>query len=162
MVTLREVREEDRQLLWNLNQKYLYEMTQYYHNEMDEEGNIICGYFERYFTDPERKAFLIESGGIVSGFAFIHPYSLIKGNPDHTMAEFTVFPAYRGKHIGEAAVREIFSMFPGRWEIKYHERNLPAKTFWNRMTEAYHPSHVSYSDQETVLVFNTEQKENQL
>ena len=30
MIRLQAVRKEDRDLLWNINQKYLYEMTIYY------------------------------------------------------------------------------------------------------------------------------------
>ena len=29
MIRLQEVKAEDRKLLWNINQKYLYEMTKY-------------------------------------------------------------------------------------------------------------------------------------
>ena len=35
MIELRKVRLEDRELLWNINQKYLYEMTAFYDDEMD-------------------------------------------------------------------------------------------------------------------------------
>ena len=30
MITLQAVQEKDRELLWNINQKYLYEMTNFY------------------------------------------------------------------------------------------------------------------------------------
>ena len=63
------VKEKDRELLWNINQKYLYEMTNFYDDPMDENGNHHYGYFEDCFTDP-----------------------------DYTMAEFTIFPAYRRNH----------------------------------------------------------------
>ena len=39
MIRLQVVREEDRDLLWNINQKYLYEMTMYYPDPMDANGN---------------------------------------------------------------------------------------------------------------------------
>ena len=53
------VRPEDRELLWNINQKYLYEMTNYYDDEMDARGNLHYGFFDAYFTDPERRAFFL-------------------------------------------------------------------------------------------------------
>ena len=39
MVRLVTAIEKDRDLLWNINQKYLYEMTNYYDDTMDEHGN---------------------------------------------------------------------------------------------------------------------------
>ena len=52
MIALRRVRPEDRDLLWNVNQKYLYEMTNFYDDPMDKAGNYHYGHFEEYFTDP--------------------------------------------------------------------------------------------------------------
>ena len=37
MIHLKTVQPDQRQLLWNINQKYLYEMTNYYDDPMDEE-----------------------------------------------------------------------------------------------------------------------------
>jgi hypothetical protein len=54
MITLQKVQEKDRELIWNINQKYLYEMTSFYDDPMDENGNSHYGYFDEYFTDPRR------------------------------------------------------------------------------------------------------------
>ena len=56
MTELVRVRPEDRELLWNINQKYLYEMTNFYDDPMDEAGNLHYGHFEEYFRDPDRRA----------------------------------------------------------------------------------------------------------
>ena len=52
MIILRPVKPEERELLWNINQKYLYEMTFYYPDELDDQGNLHYGYFDEYFKDP--------------------------------------------------------------------------------------------------------------
>ncbi|MBR4613524.1 MAG: hypothetical protein IKO40_12510 [Kiritimatiellae bacterium] len=51
MILLQPVQPTDRDLLWNINQKYLYEMTMFYPDEMDEAGNLHYGHFKEYFTD---------------------------------------------------------------------------------------------------------------
>ena len=73
MIRLQEVKAEDRKLLWNINQKYLYEMTKYYPDNMDEQGNYHYGYFDAYFTDAERKAFFIYDDEIMVGFVMLNP-----------------------------------------------------------------------------------------
>ena len=40
MIILQKVEGKDRDLLWNINQKYLYEMTNYYDDPMDENGGF--------------------------------------------------------------------------------------------------------------------------
>ena len=59
MIQLVHASPENRDLLWNIHQKYLYEMTNYYDNEMDDQGNYPYKYFNAYFEEPERKALLI-------------------------------------------------------------------------------------------------------
>lgn len=155
MVRLADVSSEHRELLWNLHQKYLYEMTNYYDDEMDEKGNYHYGYFDAYFTENARKALLLYSDQALVGFAMINPYSYLSGNPDHVLAEFTVFPMYRRRQLGRAAAELIFRTYPGSWEVKYNEKNAGAKALWNQVTAPYHPARRRYSAVETVLAFST-------
>jgi len=92
MLSLQTVQAKDRDLLWNINQKYLYEMTCFYDDPMDESGNYHYGHFDEYFTDPRRVAYFIYNDNVLVGFAMLCPYSNICQNPDYTMAEFTIFP----------------------------------------------------------------------
>ena len=159
MIELKQVTCKDRELLYNLHQKYLYEMTNYYDHDIDENGNIHYGYFEQYFTDPKRTALLIYKDVTLAGYAMLHPYSYINETPDHVMAEFTIFPRYRRQHIAKEAASLIFKTYPGKWEVKYNEKNLPAKHLWNSVTAAYHPEKYRYSDFETILLFSARDKE---
>ena len=152
---LRAVRQEDRELLWNINQKYLYEMTNYYDNEMDPQGNLSYGYFDAYFTDPKRQAFFLYEGEALVGFALIHPYAGVEKETDHVLAEFTVFPAYRRRHLAQKAAETIFSRFPGGWEVKYNEKNAAAKALWTKVTKRYDPKKIPLNGEETVLSFRS-------
>lgn len=150
------VRPKDRELLWNINQKYLYEMTNFYDDKMDAMGNLNYGYFDAYFSDPKRKAFfLYNDEKELVGFAMIHPYSNLKEKPDHVLAEFTVFPMYRRKHLAKTAAEMIFEQFKGHWEVKYNEKNLAAKTLWSKVTEKYGPEATRINAAETVLSFTS-------
>ena len=153
MIKLLEAKSEHRRLLWNIHQKYLYEMTRYYDNEMDENGDYQYGYFDAYFTEAARKAFLIYDDQALAGFAMVNPYSYIGGKPDYVMAEFTIFPAFRKKGTGMKAAGQIFESLKGKWELKYNEKNAVAKAFWNKITACYAPEKHRYSETEIVLVF---------
>ncbi len=153
MIELRKVQEKDRDLLWNINQKYLYEMTNFYDDPMDENGNYHYGHFDDYFTDPKRMAYFICNENILIGFAFLCPYSNIGQKPDYTMAEFTIFPAYRRKHYALEAAETILAKHPGRWEIKYHEKNPGGKKLWNTLASPFKPEVHYLNDEETVLSF---------
>ena len=153
MITLQAVQEKDRELFWNINQKYLYEMTNFYDDPMDENGNYHYGHFDEYFTDPRRTAYFIYNDDALIGFAFLCPYSNIGQEPDYTMAEFTIFPAYRRKHYALDAARMILTDHPGKWEIKYNEKNPAGKRLWNIAAAPYEPEVQHLNEEETVLVF---------
>ena len=153
MIKLVPVKKEEKELFRNINQKYLYEMTSFYPDEMDEEGNLHYGYFDEYFVDPKRKAFFLYNDDKMVGFAMINPYSVIDGNPDYTMAEFTIFPSYRRKGYARQAAHLILSTHRGKWEIKYNEKNNAAKGLWTQITAPFGPKVYHLNDEETVFAF---------
>ena len=153
MITLVPVQPQQQEQLWNINQKYLYEMTAFYPDEMDENGVLHYGYFEEYFVDPARHAFFIYNDDTMVGFVMIHPYSVLGHDPDYTMAEFTIFPSYRRRHFAIEAARLVLSTYRGKWEIKYNEKNIPAKTLWATVTAPYHPHVHHLNEYETVFEF---------
>ncbi len=153
MIELIDIKPEDRERFWNIHQKYLYEMTNYYDDEMDEAGNYHYGYFDSYFTDTQRKAQFIYFNKQLAGFVMINPYSYLDEKPDYVMAEFTVFPVYRRKHIAKQAVEIIFSQHKGSWEVKYNEANISAMKLWNKVCEKYSPRKIHLNELETVLSF---------
>ena len=154
MIELKKVQPEAKELLWNVHQKYLYEMTNYYDDEMDEKGNYHYGYFDAYFSESERIALFIYNDETFVGFAMLNPYSYIGKQPDHVLAEFTIFPMYRKKHIGKEAAKHILETFGGNWEIKYNENNEGAAALWTKITEPHHPVKYRHSNDEMVLAFS--------
>ncbi len=156
MIRLVTVLKKDRELLWNINQKYLHEMTNYYDDPMDEKGNYRYGHFDEYFSDTKRIAYLLYDENTLIGFAMLNPYSCVGRNPDYTMAEFTIFPAYRRKHLAFDVVNALLEKHPGQWEIKYNEKNLAAKHLWSKVAASYSPEVFHLNDEETVLLFTKE------
>lgn len=156
MITLKPVEQADRTRLWNVFQKYYYEMSPYYDLRMDPSGCYEYRYFDSYFKENGRAAYFIYDGEAFIGFSMINDYSCLGDRIDHAVAEFTVFPRYRRGHRAEEAARSIFRLHPGRWEIKFSDRNLPAAAFWRKITEQYTPQETPLGGNETVLSFTTE------
>ena len=153
MIVLQEAQAADREKLWSIFQKYFYEMSAYYDMDMDAHGNYPYKYFDSYFEDGERTALFIHHDEILIGFAMINDHSCLGNSVDHAMAEFTIFPKYRERHLGMEAIRKIFAQYRGRWEIKYSNENKPARMFWTRTTREYRPVLSSHEGTESVLSF---------
>ncbi len=153
MVSLRQVVADDKMLLFNLLQKMLCEMTNYYDNDIDGEGNYEYPFFDCYFSEPDRKAFLVLYDERIAGFLMVNPYSYIGQNPDYVLAECFILPKFRKKHIARDAVGLLFRMFPGHWEVKYNTRNVPAARLWNQIAQPYCPHLSPVAEHEEVLSF---------
>ena len=158
MITLKQAQPRDQELLWNLLQKYLYEMTAYYPDKMEPDGTYPYRYFDAYFTEPERRSYLIYEDTELVGFAMTNPYPYITEQTEHVIAEFTIFPSFRGRHLALRAAQKILDDCPGNWEIKFHGSNTGARRLWETLTAPYHPT-VHLMGDETVLEFSNRQKE---
>ena len=84
----------------------------------------------------------------------ICPYTVTGRKPDYTMAEFTIFPSFRRKHLAIDAAKLILAEHKGKWEIKYNEKNEKAKKLWNAIAMPYEPERIYLNEEETVLSFN--------
>ena len=153
MIRLKLVEQADKTVLWNLLQKYFYEMSACYDLEMDSAGNYAYSYFDAYFEDANRSAYFITDNNALIGFVMINDHSYIHDTIDYAIAEFTIFPKYRRKRYAEEAVRRIFQERRGKWELKFSGHNLPASAFWMKTTAPYRPSVSSFGDTEKVLSF---------
>ncbi|MDO4547750.1 MAG: GNAT family N-acetyltransferase [Clostridia bacterium] len=145
-----------KERFWNIHQKYLYEMTQFYDDKMDEEGNYHYGHFDSYFeNDPDRKALYMVSDRNIVGFALINRYSHVGNDIDYAMAEFTIFPVYRKNNYGSESVKRIFSVYSGKWEIKYNLKNYKAVRFWTKATREFMPEVINLNEDEQIICFST-------
>ena len=153
MIRLKSAERTDKNRLWNIFQKYLYEMSAYYDMEMDFSGNYEYRYFDTYFEENGRAAYFVFDGNTLIGFVMINDYSCINDKIDYSIAEFTIFPKYRRKHCAEVAMRQIFREHQGKWEIKFSNQNLSARAFWLKVTKRYTPQVSPIGEAETVLSF---------
>lgn len=155
MVNLKQITIEEKTKAYNLNQKYLYEMTNYYDNEFDSNGNIDYGYFDLYFTDSSRIPYFIYNDNTLVGFIFLNKYSHLGMDLTWGIAEATIFPMYRRNHYMADAVKIITDKYPGLYEVKYNMKNLKAKALWEGISSNYPNTHHQISECEMVIRFTT-------
>ncbi|WP_127529844.1 GNAT family N-acetyltransferase [Paenibacillus kobensis] len=80
--------------------------------------------------------YLIKADGLPAGLAFVAtaPYMPCPDDIDYYLNEFFLLRHYRGKGVGEEALRQLFSQHPGHWEIHTNktDRNSRAQGFYRR------------------------------
>ena len=130
-IELQPVSQEEKHILGNLLEKYLYEFSQYELMTFNEEGLFDYNYLDYYWTEKGRAAYFIRVDGKLAGFVMVYRHAECKARPaDWSVAEFFVAYPYRRKGAGSAAMAEIFSRYKGNWQIMYHPKNVTSAAFW--------------------------------
>lgn len=128
----------DRTRLENLLEKYNYEFSQYDKTRFDADGLFGYEWLPTYFEgNDDRAAYLIYADENLAGFALINRIAECGRPLDWAIAEFFVAYPFRRSGVGSAAMEQIFARHSGRWQIKYHSKNLPSVAFWNGIARRY-------------------------
>jgi predicted acetyltransferase len=121
-----EALDDDRTVIRRLLQLYHYDFSEFDGSDVNSHGEYLHRYFDEYWTDSDRKAFLFRVEGAVAGFALV-----FTGEP-RDIAEFFVMRKYRGRGVGARAAASLFGQFPGHWTVRQQRTNPGATAFWRK------------------------------
>ena len=130
--------EEERAVLENLAQLYVYDFSELLHLDVGESGRFADMALAPYWLDDWRHPFLLRVGDKLAGFALIAERSKVTGERGvFDMTELFVMRRFRRQGVGLAAAFAAFDLFKGRWEVRQREENAAATTFWRRAIGDY-------------------------
>ena len=143
----------DRNALFRLLQYSLYEESATDGNEMDADALYDYPWFDLYFTEDSRHAYLIREEGtdMLLGFAMVKNRE--EGRTGYKIAEFMVLPKYRRNGVGRQAAIACFDRFRGEWEVSPALGSESAYRFWERTIAAYTDGHFQWRPKERYFTF---------
>ncbi|HUC13795.1 MAG TPA: GNAT family N-acetyltransferase, partial [Acidimicrobiales bacterium] len=121
-----EATQEERTVVRRLLQLYRYDFSEFDGGDVDPHGEYFHRYFDAYWTDSDRKAFLFRVDGAWAGLALV-----FTGEP-RDIAEFFVMRKYRRRGVGGRAAASLFQRFPGSWTVRQKLTNPVATAFWRK------------------------------
>ena len=152
-LNLEPVGAEEADRLGRYLQMYLYELSGVYGDGMDETGRFPYPYLALYFTEPERHPYFFRAADKIVGFAMVNRHPVLPEPVDFCLAEFTIFPAYRGRGYALAAVQALTEDHPGRWQLKYSPANTVGAALWEAVAGLYGGRVTSLESGERALCF---------
>lgn len=136
MITIVPAITDQKPLVANLIQLYLYDMTESMAFPVGVNGRFEYAFLDRFWRFP----YLIMSDEEIAGFALvIDECPLTACAQCFFMAEFFVLKAYRRQGIGQTALNAITARHNGDWHIGVPLANRPAQAFWTRALASYRP-----------------------
>lgn len=129
-VSLRLASEAEKPAYWEMLAAYLVED----YAISDPEGKfdpLDFPNFPKYWIEPLRKPWWILKGGEPAGLALVNKYSWSGERVDYGLIEYYVSPEHRRAGIGREAARQLFTAWPGQWELACHNLNARSQAFWD-------------------------------
>lgn len=128
---------EEKPVLRNLTELYRHDSSEFDGEDVGEHGLFTYRYFDHYWTEPGRHAFIVRVDGRLAGFVMVRTHETDGGEAVHSIAEFFIMRKYRRKGVGTKVAHRIFEMFKGRWGVAEEESNTPAQAFWRKVICQY-------------------------
>ena len=129
-------RPEEGAALTRMMQLYIHDFSEFWagtpRGELKDDGTFIDYPLDDYWTEPGRVPLLVRREGYIAGFALLNTVTHSGRPADRNMAEFFIVRKHRRSGVGLAVAREIFSRYPGLWEVAVAHRNIQAQAFWRR------------------------------
>lgn len=104
MVGLVRVKLEEKSILSNLLEKYLYEFSRWTNEDIREDGLYGYQYLDCYWTEANRFPYFVKVDGKIAGFILVNDYPEVPNlETDFCMSEFFILLKYRKKGYGREA-----------------------------------------------------------
>ena len=114
-----EALDKDRVVVRHLLQLYHYDSSEFDGDDVDDHGEYLHRYFDEYWLDSDRCAFLIPGrpclGRLCSG---VHWATEGRGGVFFVMPRSIATKAW-----GVYAARQIFASYPGEWTVRQQVTN---------------------------------------
>ena len=129
---------EQAPILGNLLELYAHDFSEFRNLEIGEDGRFGYRSLPLYWSEPNRHPFFIGIDGKLAGLVFVKQGSEVSGNDAvWDMAEFFIVRGCRRRGIGARAAHEVWRRFPGQWEVRVMQANVPAQHFWAEAISTY-------------------------
>ncbi len=118
------------------DKKLLIDMLYEYQREIFGDNPEEYKYLDSYWQESDRYPYFIQVDSKNIGFALVNSYNLIIDG-DKSIAEFYIQKDERGNGVGKEAARQIFNLFPFKWEIRQLTQNTNAHKFWLKVISEF-------------------------
>lgn len=129
-IELKIISLTQRQILENLFNYYIYDLSDLFNATLGEGGIYRYNHkqIDIYWQAPDHFPYFIYNEDSIAGFALIRRYPPMPAHFD--VEQFFVLKQHRRQGVAKRAIKRIFTQHPGIWITRVMPNNLPAVSFW--------------------------------
>lgn len=134
--TIQQITGTNKEQFENLFNYYLYELSAYSQEDIGAEGTFEMEDISPYYRDERLYPYFIKFDDKIVGFILVTSPPYVAQEVDYSVQELFVLPKYRGTNIAKDAVKQIFKLYSGRYEVGMFKSNVKAVKFWTKLISA--------------------------
>jgi len=138
-ISLELIKTEEKRILKNLGELYIYELSQYSPMDVNNLGLYDdLDDLDLYWKEKNRYPYFIKVDNKLAGFVLVcddRQIEEIKSN--YAIDDFFILYKYKRQGIGKYCAKYIFEKYKGKWQIWFHPNNKSAKIFWTKTIDEY-------------------------
>ena len=129
---------EQEPILANLLELYIHDFTDFLDVELRDNGRFGYDPLPLYWLEPNRHPFLVRTRGKLAGFVLLKQGSEMSGDSAvWDMVEFFILRRYRRQKLGLQIAHQVWTRFPGPWEVRVMQVNQGALRFWDQAISTF-------------------------
>jgi len=131
--------ETEISVLKQLAELYEYDLSEFTKDDVNQNGFYNFPYMQnlaQYWVDETKHPFFIKVDEILAGFILVSKDCKYTQSA-YVIDEFFVMRKYRRLNVGKFAIKLIFDLFEGEWELRVLHENKPAILFWDKVINEY-------------------------
>ncbi len=132
-IRLSTISNSELELFSNLYNLYLYELSSYTGEDVQEDGRFVLGNNHLYLEKQALHPYLISADDRIAGFVLVCSPPYTPEGAEFSIQELFLLKKFRGRNLASEAVSEVFRMHPGTYHVEQLANNQPAVRFWKRL-----------------------------
>ncbi|SET24042.1 GNAT family N-acetyltransferase [Paenibacillus sp. NFR01] len=137
-----------REILHNLIPLYLHDLSAYTPElQPNNQGRYEYDGLHLYEQDERLHACLIYHAEQIAGFVLVNEPPYTEKDVDYCVNELFVLNGFRKKGVAQAAIRQVFDQYPGKYLVFQLAGNARAVSFWRKV---YERNNIAFSEVEEI------------
>ncbi len=148
-IKLEEVTLKSKFKLENLMGLYLHDLSEFASDlKINQDGLFKYEGLDLYFTSEDLRPFFIVCEEEIVGFLLLNSGKYVATDIDYVVHELFILKGFRKKGIAGVAIKEVFHLYKGKYEVTQLMDNKTAIKFW---TNFYKVEGIKYVETKEIV-----------
>ena len=143
---LQKINEYNKLVFDQMFEDYLEELNDYFYIPSDDNNRRGDEWLQYYYESSFHEGYLLQDDNQFIGFCLICNTTFNLKDDRLFLSEFYISKNNRKNHYGKHFAKKVFNLYPGKWELSVHPKNLISIKFWDNVINDIDKNYIKTKD----------------